>query len=269
MSQEPKPAPLVALVTRWAMLQRRRGVYVPAEVVNLLVCLAERHNAEEGCSRPGNFALAWDTGFASKDTLRRWLAVAVDLGAVTYRAGAGRGKASEVRFTSDVREAPQLDYLAQLDQVRICEAATKDQRVAFPARPRVKPGGDRKGRSRLAHLEHPKGRSEASKRAQQDEKRAQRDPEKDYPTAPPTAVPLEPLEPLRPSAASISPADEQTNGNGALTEDEEAPLSRIEQFRKAFQGSGNYVPLTEAEEAGRRQLLAEQAALLRAAGGGE
>src|SRR5512134_2036800 len=91
MSQEPRPAPLVALVVRWAMLQRRKRVHVRGEVVNLLVALAERHNARERCSRPGNHALAWDTGLGSKDTIRKWILTARDLGAISYRAGKGRG----------------------------------------------------------------------------------------------------------------------------------------------------------------------------------
>jgi hypothetical protein len=281
MAHEPRPAPPVALVVRWAMLQRRRGIYVPCEVLNLLVALAERRSAREGCSRPGNYTLAWDSGIGSKDTIRKWLQKARDLGAITYRPGRGRGRASEVRFTADVLDAPQLDYLSRLDQVRLSDAAAKGQRPEMPAHPLRKAG--RKGRGSNAVFESRKGRRWGAKRATGDV-------EKGDTVSPSTAVrtACEPL--VRPSTASISSINEQPNGNGdgALTEVEgggpllEAPPSvyvppapkpypppRREQIRQRIQGSGRYVPLSEDEEAARRALLAEQKGkLLKAAGVG-
>lgn len=113
-----KGAPLVARVVHWAMAKRRQGGpdMVTSEVVNLLVALAERHNAKERCARPGNLVLARDTGFTTKDTIRRWLRDAETLGAITFTPGQGRGHATEVRFTDDVLNAPGLVEIADLDR---------------------------------------------------------------------------------------------------------------------------------------------------------
>jgi hypothetical protein len=258
------------------MLLRRQRTPVPPEVVNLLVALAERNNAREGCSRPGNYTLAWDTGLGSKDTIRKWLSIARDLGAVTYRSGRGRGRATEVRFTSDVLQAPQLDYLSRLDGVRLTEAETKSRRPEMP--------------SRRLWVTEPKGRDGDAlflrwKGRQQPEKRASDRTEKGETATPPTAVAtaVEPL--LRPAAASLLPADQRTTdyGNGALIEtlggeglSSEDPLGavvtvpssgellpRVEQFRRAMRGSGRYQPISEDEEVERRRVLAEQASALR------
>jgi len=110
-----KGPPLVARVVHWAMAKRRRGDTVTAEVLNLLVVVAERYNAKERRARPGNVVLARDTGFATKDTIRRWLREAQMLEAITVTPGQGRGRATEVRFTSDVLNAPGLDEIAELD----------------------------------------------------------------------------------------------------------------------------------------------------------
>lgn len=230
---EAKPAPLGARVVRWAMLQRRRGIYVPADVVNVLVCLAERYSRDEGLSRPGFDTLGWDVGAGTKDTLRKWILQAERLGAIVYTPGQGRRHASEIRFADDVWQAPQLDELARLDAYRNVEAAAKGTSSPRAQRPRGGSPSSEKGRTRFALFRAEKGEQTPGKGRADDEKRANPEAEKDEPASPPTAVvPLVPLEPLlRPAAASISPTtdsgngDDHGDGNGATT-GTEAPTRR-------------------------------------------
>ena len=146
------------------MQQRRQGVRIPTDVVNLLVALAERHSMRERCARPGNYVLARDIGAASKDYIRKWLRVAADLGAVTYLAGRGRGRATEVRFTSDVWQAPQLGDLSRMDQVRRAEVAAKGQLREMPLARRTW-NTDTKRRRTNAHFEARNGRGAKVERA--------------------------------------------------------------------------------------------------------
>jgi Helix-turn-helix domain len=263
MRSEPKRIPhsLIARVAHWAMQQRRLGVTVSDEVVGLLVVLADRFNYEKGVAYPGNKTLCRDLGLKTKDSVSARLKAAEKLGAIIVKVGRGRGHATEVRFTDAVWTAPNLPTFKFMDRQ---DDTQKDE----PARPFVETG-----EAERASPAGEKGESGRSKRTS--------------PLAPyRSSTAIEPL--MRPSAAPISATEGTTtdNGNGALTDvagerpwSEECPSvyvpperkpdppPRVEQFRQALRGSGRYVPLTEDAEAARRAVLAEQAAVLRGAGG--
>lgn len=248
-SREPRAAPLVALLTRWAMLRARQGRAVPGGVFVLLTCLAERFNHARGYAFPGEETLSRDLGITARG-LRLRLRTAEQLGAITVRIGRGRGQASEMRFTDEVWTAPSLEDLAYMDGRTFPQK--RNARSAFPQEER-------------GTLQSEKGNAEVAKRGT---------------GVPPYRCSTADVPLLRPSAASVSSTcgKPSTNGNGALTTVDEGrplpeatppehvqparrtdPLPRIEQFRQVLAGCGpQHAPMSEAQEAERRRFLAEQ-----------